>query len=188
MSRGFDMDSVSVSDQFVELVSEHVTLKRFLAADISDEYVSWLNDPNVVKYSNQRFFRHTRETCKRYLDGFEGTSNLFIKIQRKIDGLSVGTMTAYVSTHHQTVNVGILVGPQSLWGLGIGQEAWSLLVEWLLHQETVRKVTAGTMRCNTAMIRLMEKSGMTLEAVRPDQELLEGIPQDLVYYGKFSAR
>jgi ribosomal-protein-alanine N-acetyltransferase len=182
------MNLASIKDHFVELGGEYVTLKQFSASDITDEYVGWLNDPQVVKYSNQRFLQHTRETCKRYLDGFCGTVNLFIKIQRRIDGLFVGTMTAYVSTYHQTVDVGIMVGRQSVWGLGIGQEAWNLLVEWLLHQEGVRKVTAGTMRCNTAMIRLMEKSGMTLEAVRPEQEMLDGMPQDLVYYGKFSAR
>jgi [ribosomal protein S5]-alanine N-acetyltransferase len=182
------MNLASIKDHFVELGGECVTLTQFSASDITDEYVGWLNDPQVVKYSNQRFLRHTRETCKRYLDGVCGTGNLFIKIQRRIDGLFVGTMTAYVSAHHQTVDVGIMVGRQSVWGLGIGQEAWNLLVQWLLQQEGVRKVTAGTMHCNTAMIRLMEKSGMTLEAVRPEQELLDGIPQDLVYYGKFNAR
>jgi RimJ/RimL family protein N-acetyltransferase len=51
----------------------------------------------------------------------------------------------------------------------------------------LRKVTGGAMRANVAMVRIMEKSGMTLEAVRGAQELLEGKPQDLLYYAKFHA-
>lgn len=175
-------------ERFIRLCGEKVVLKPFTVSDITDEYVSWLNDPQVVKYSNQRFKRHTKETCSKYLESFQGTDNLFIKIERKYDGLFVGTMTAYVSAHHQTVDIGIMVGNRSVWGNGIGQEAWNVLLDWFLAQDTFRKVTAGTMKCNKAMITLMERSGMTLEAVRRGQELLDGIPQDIVFYGRFSDR
>jgi ribosomal-protein-alanine N-acetyltransferase len=182
------VDTHPIKGQFKGLSGEKVTLKRFVESDITDEYVAWLNDPQVVKYSNQRFIQHTRETCKRYLDSFKGTGNLLIKIERKVDCLFVGTMTAYISAHHQTVDIGIMVGRRLVWGSGIGQEAWNLLLNWFLTQAAIRKVTAGTMRCNVAMVKLVERSGMSLEAVRPGQELLDGLPQDLVYYGKFRDR
>ena len=35
------------------------------------------------------------------------------------------------------------------------------------------------------MIRIMEKTGMVLEAVRYKQELLANEPQDLLYYAKY---
>lgn len=95
-------------------------------------------------------------------------------------------MTAYYSPHHQTVDVGIMVGQSGEWGKGLGQDAWNTLMAWLLAMACVRKVTAGTMRCNVAMLKLMERSGMVLEAVWPQQELLDGVPQDLLYFGKFS--
>ena len=79
-----------------------------------------------------------------------------------------------------------MVGLRSEWGQGYGQDAWNTLLTWLLDRDCVRKVTAGTMRCNLAMVRLMERSGMSLEAVRPQQELLDGVPQDLLYFGRFS--
>ena len=60
-------------------------------------------------------------------------------------------------------------------------------MSWFLENKDVRKVTGGTMKANTAMVRIMEKSGMTLEAVRGGQELLEGKPHDLLYYAKFHA-
>jgi [ribosomal protein S5]-alanine N-acetyltransferase len=171
--------------EFDVLPGEQVLLKPFRARDISPEYVDWLNDTLVVKYSNQRFTNHSLESCKAYLATFDGTLNRFIKIVQKDDGRFVGTMTVYVSTPHQTVDVGILIGCPSVWGKGVGQDSWNTLLRWLLEQPSVRKITAGAMRCNKAMVKIMERSGMILEAVRPQQELLDGVPQDLMYYGIF---
>ena len=176
--------SVSLQE-FDVLLGEKVVLKPFRLSDISPEYVAWLNDPVVVKYSNQRFMTHTRASCEAYLQSFSGTPNRFIKIEQRENGRSVGTMTAYVSVPHRTVDIGMLIGCPSVWGKGVGQDAWQTLLRWLLSQPTVRKVTAGSMRCNEAMVKIMERSGMVFEAARPQQELLDGVPQDLVYYGMF---
>jgi len=167
------------------LSGEKVYLRPFTRSDITSEYVSWLNDPLVVRFSNQRFARHTEESCQRYLDSFKNSPNLFVSVRMQSDDLAVGTMTAYVALQHQTVDVGIMIGRRSVWGHGVGQDAWSTLLDWLSVQTQIRKITAGTMCCNLPMIRLMEHAGMTLEATHPKQELLDGIPQDVVYYGKF---
>lgn len=180
------MAAPSLQTRFTKLVGEKTVLTPFSSGDITGEYIAWLNDSEVVKYSNQRFRTHTAASCAAYLAGFEDTDNLFVRIARKDDGVFVGTMTAYHAVPHRTVDVGIMVGDRATWGRGIGQDAWNTLLAWLLVQDCVRKITAGTMRCNVAMVRLMERSGMALEAVRPGQELLDGEAQDLLYYGRFS--
>jgi RimJ/RimL family protein N-acetyltransferase len=162
-----------------------VLLQPFTPADITAEYVSWLNDPKVVRYSNQRFQQHSLQSCYDYLLSFSGTANLFLKITRLTDGAMLGSMTAYAAVPHGTVDMGILVGKRSVWGQGIGQDAWNTLLCWLLRVDGVRKVTGGAMRCNLAMVQIMERAGMSLEAVRPGQELLDADPQDLLYFGKF---
>ena len=181
-------DEISLREQFSTLVGAKTSLRQFQQHDITSDYVEWLNDPAVVRFSNQRFLTHTVTSCMRYVTSFNGTGNLFLKIERNEDGVCIGTMTAYHSRQHGTVNVGILVGRRAEWGQGFGQDAWNTLLAWLLDRDCVRKVTAGTMRSNVAMVRVMEHSGMLLEAVRPQQELLDGVPQDLLYYGKFSDR
>ena len=180
------MDGTPFPNRSMRLTGAKTVLLPFTSGDITSEYVGWLNDALVVKYSNQRFRTHTEASCTDYLAGFTGTENLFIKIERKEDGLFVGTMTAYYAAPHRTVDVGIMVGRRLVWGTGIGQDAWDTLMAWLLAQNCVRKVTAGAMRCNAAMVKLMERSGMALEAVRPGQELLDGVPQDILYYGRFN--
>lgn len=167
------------------LSGDKVLLKSFSVSDINDAYIGWLNDPNVVKFSNQRFLKHDRESCLRYQASFEGTGNLFMSVRRLSDDSLIGTLTAYVARHHGTVDVGILIGDKSVWGQGYGQDAWDTLTNWLLGREDIRKLTAGALACNFGMIKLMERSGMILEAVRKAQEIVEGRPEDILYYAKF---
>ncbi|MCG9094393.1 GNAT family N-acetyltransferase [Laribacter hongkongensis] len=167
------------------LAGRLVTLQPFLPADVTTEYVGWLNDPEVVRFSNQRFRHHSPSSCQDYVASFDGSPHRFLKILRQADGRMVGTMTAYAAVPHGTADMGIMLGCRSTWGQGIGQDAWNTLLQWLLDTAGIRKVTGGAMRCNQAMVRIMERAGMTLEAVRPAQEMLDGIPQDLVYFGKF---
>jgi ribosomal-protein-alanine N-acetyltransferase len=173
---------------FNPLPGKRVLLRLFTLADISAEYIAWLNDPLVVRYSNQRFLTHTEASCRRYFESFANTPNLFLSIRMQTDDLAVGTMTAYVSPHHGTADIGIMVGRSSVWGSGVGQDAWETLLNWLLALPGIRKVTAGAMRGNAAMVRIMEHSGMMHEATRAEQELLDGVAQDILYFAKFRDR
>jgi RimJ/RimL family protein N-acetyltransferase len=81
--------------------------------------------------------------------------------------------------------MGILVGEREIWGQGLGLEAWETLMNYLLNEKKLRKVTAGTLNCNLGMLRIMERSGMVLEGVRTKQEIVAGEPQDMLYFAKF---
>jgi ribosomal-protein-alanine N-acetyltransferase len=162
-----------------------IELRRFSQEDVTPAYVGWLNDPLVVRYSNQRFLQHSLLTCQAYLAGFKGSPNLFWSIRRKDNGLAVGTMTAYLAEPHGTADMGILLGDRTVWGQGFGLDAWKTLLHWLIDSQHIRKVTAGTLACNLPMLRLMEKSGMRLEATKRAQEIVDGVEQDIHYFARF---
>ena len=167
------------------LTGRKVALRPFGPDDITAAYVGWRNDPEVVRYSNQRFRRHDSASSAAYLASFAGTDNLFLSIRRLADGAAVGTMTAYRNRHHGTVDVGIMVGDREAWGHGIGQDAWNTLINWLLGPGRMRKLTCGTLACNRPMRAIAERSGMVLEAVRRDQEIVDGVLQDMLYFARF---
>lgn len=168
------------------LVGEKVQLTNFTAADITDEYLGWLNDPLVTRYSNQRFEVHNRETCGSYLQSFEGTPNLFVSVRSLEADKAIGTMTAYISRHHGTADLGIMIGDKCCWGSGYAFEAWTTLINWLFNQRGLRKITAGTASVNKPMISLAERSGMTFEGRRVRQEIIEGEEVDILYFGLFA--
>jgi ribosomal-protein-alanine N-acetyltransferase len=169
----------------VPFVGERVELRFFTEQHINEKYINWLNDPEVVEFSNQRFNKHDEKTSAAFLTSFIGTSNHFFAIHMLDDDAFVGTMTAYVSIPHETVDIGIMIGERSCWSKGIGSDAWSALMSGLLEGGKVRKVTGGTLRCNIGMVNIMLKSGMKPDGVRHSHELVKGVPQDILYYSKF---
>ncbi|QUL37345.1 GNAT family N-acetyltransferase [Erythrobacter sp. JK5] len=172
--------------EFLELSGDKVTLRPFGSGDITDAYLGWLNDPEVTRYSNQRFRTHTRESCEAYLASFAGTRNLFVNVRERQGGKAIGTMTAYRNLDHGTCDVGIMIGERDYWGGGYGQEAWNLLTGWLIDVAGARKLTAGCLATNGGMVKLMERSGMVPDGVRKAQELVDGEPVDIVHYAKFA--
>ena len=162
-----------------------VLLSPFLKSDITASYVSWLNDPVVVRFSNQRFRTHTAESCLDYLRSFEGSDNMFLAVRLADRQRFIGTVTAYVNRHHGTADMGLMIGDRTEWGKGYGLEAWQILMRRLFDEQKMRKITGGTLDCNTAMKSIMEKSGMQLEAVRSRQEIVDGVPRDMLYFAVF---
>jgi ribosomal-protein-alanine N-acetyltransferase len=169
----------------VHLSGRKVELDTFGPDDITPQYLSWLNDPLTMRFSNQRFLRHDRASSERFLAGFAGSPSLFLAIRRRDTHEPIGTMTAHAAAWHGTADMGILIGERSCWGQGFGQDAWDTLLNWLLLQPGMRKVTAGTLACNAPMLRLLERSGMELEGRRRDQEIIEGRAEDILYFARF---
>jgi [ribosomal protein S5]-alanine N-acetyltransferase len=169
------------------LAGARTRVRLFAPSDIDAAYLGWLNDPEVVRYSNQRFVHHTAESAAAFLASFAGSENLFLSIRRLADDRAVGTMTVYRAVPHGTADLGILVGDKQVWGQGYGREAWMLLLDWLDSQQVVRKFTCGTAAPNRAMRRLAEASGMELEATKCRHEIVDGVPVDLLFFARFAA-
>jgi RimJ/RimL family protein N-acetyltransferase len=167
------------------LLGDQVMVRPFTAEDISNTYLGWLQDSEVVRYSGQRFRVHTLDTCRHYQASFRVGANYFLAICDRPSGTLLGTLTVYRSLPHGTADIGIMVGERLAWGQGVGAEAFCLVLAALRASGVVRKITAGTLTVNRGMVRVMEKAGMRHEATRQAQELLDGAPVDVVYYATF---
>jgi len=172
---------------FDKLEGSLVELSLFTQSDITQEYISWLNDFNVVKFSNQRFIKHDFDSCQNYLSTFENNDNLFILIRTKKDKKAIGTMTAYYNKQHRVVDFGILIGDISEWGNGYGQDAWNSLISWANEVNNIRKITAGTVSTNFGMLKIIKKSGMILEATKKRHEIVENKEVDVHYFCMFKS-
>jgi ribosomal-protein-alanine N-acetyltransferase len=167
------------------LQGEKIYLTRFQEVDISRDYLAWLSDDSILRYSNQRFIKHTKDSCLEYLSKFKNSQNLFLLISDCKNGRSIGTMTCYASLNHQTADVGIMIGAKDIYGQGYGGEAFRLFVDWLIHGVKIRKVSAGCLAANVAMVRLMEIAGLHFEGARKKQEIVGDRFEDILYYSRF---
>jgi [ribosomal protein S5]-alanine N-acetyltransferase len=170
----------------INLTGELVQLCCFDKAFINDEYISWLNDLDVVKYSNQRFIKHTKLSSLNYLESFSKTDNLFLTINEKQTNRFIGTMTIYIEMEHRTADIGIMIGNKNYWGCGMGGDAWDVAIKYIFKEYNFRKITAGTASENFGMIKIMKNAGMHIEAVRAKQHIFSGEIMDTVHCAIFN--
>lgn len=167
---------------------ENVRLVPFTGAHITPEYLAWLNDKQMMRFSRQRLVSHTSESSTRYLETFRGSPSFFWAIERLSDRLHIGTMTTYVDAENRTADLGILVGHKAAAGTGSGKEAWGLALRHSFTTLALRKVTGGTSARNIPMIHIFKFWHMALEGTQREQELLDdGHPCDVLLYGLLSA-
>ncbi len=168
------------------LKTARLRLDSFAEVHLSKRYVSWLNDPEVVRYSEQRYRQHSMETCQQYVRAMADAENPLWAITA-VDRASghVGNISASLDRNNQLCDVAILIGERSAWGHGLGTEAWIAVCDFMLGSMGMRKVVGGALAANRAMIRIMEGSAMQPDGVRPRHYLVDGVETDLVYYARY---
>ncbi|WP_461209853.1 GNAT family N-acetyltransferase [Desulfocurvus sp. DL9XJH121] len=157
-------------------------LVPFTEEHLTPEYVSWLNDPQTTAYSEQRHRRHTLESCRAYLHGVQ-PPDLFLAVCAKPDGVHIGNVGVAVDPANGLANVSIVLGVSR--GRGLGRVAWTAVCDHLFRALGMRKVQAGTMRCNWAMAALARGVGMREDGVRRRHYLLDGQEVDIVHFALF---
>jgi len=143
--------------------------------------VGWLNDPIVVRYSEQRHHRHTMASQCLYIDMFMDENYLLLLYD---EDTLIGSATIFADVPNQTANIGLMIGERSMWGKGLGNEAWQAVCDRTLA-DGYRKVEAGCMACNVSMMCICSHYGMMEEGRQEDHFLCNGQPTDLVHWGKF---
>lgn len=165
------------------LETTRLELNPFSECYLSERYVGWLNDPTVVRFSELRHSKHDLESCREYFRSFESSSGYYWAIRVKDGELGhIGNISVHIDVPNQVADIGILLGEKQAWGKGYGSEAWGAVCQFLLTLPNVRKITAGAMASNTAMVRTALKAGMEEDARRPGHFLLDGKPEAVVYW------
>jgi len=170
-----------------EIVTERLRLVPFVDRHLTRRYVEWLNDPEVVRYSEQRHRKHDLASCQAYLETMRLSGAYFYAIEDVCGGRGhVGNVSVAVDRMNGLADISIMIGERATWGEGFGLEAWRAVMRALLENGRFRKVSGGAIAANRAMVAIMKKTGMKPDGRRRAQYLIEGVPVDVVYYAAFS--
>ena len=164
------------------LETPRLRIVPFCELYLTPRYVAWLNDPDVVRYSEQRHRVHTLESCRSYWLSFSGTPHYFWAIIVADGTLDhIGNINAYVDQENLLADVGILIGEKRAWRKGYGLEAWRAVCGYLLGRGGMRKVTAGALAVNTGMLKVMEQAGMVEDGRRYRHYIFEAREVDVIH-------
>lgn len=168
------------------LTTPRLVLSAFEERFFSERYVGWLNDPEVVRFSENRHHRHSLASCREYVGSFDdGPNYLWAIVTREDPAEHIGNINTYVDEANSLGDVALLVGEKTAWGKGYGGEAWTAICDFLLRGVGLRKVSAGTLSPNAGMLAIMKRVGMQPDGVRRSHYVVDGEPVDLVHVALF---
>jgi RimJ/RimL family protein N-acetyltransferase len=162
------------------IVTNHLTLE--LPSDKSlPQIVGWLNDPETMRYSEQRHRKHHVDFQKLHVQMMH-EPNKYMEIH--YGNALIGTISAHVDEYNSVANVGILIGERKVWGKGYGTEAWKAFCDHLLGNG-IRKIEAGCMGINFGMLHVFRKTGMHEEGRRSGRFVVGNDLVDEIQYARF---
>ena len=168
------------------LRTERLVITPFSERHLTARYVAWLNDRELMRYSEQRHKTHTLESCRLYWHSFADTPNYFWALEETANGLGhIGNMNAYVNPINGLADLGILIGSPPAQRQGYGQEAWTGVCNFLFQEVGLRKITAGVLALNRPMLMLARKAGMVEDGVRRRHYLCDGREVDVIHLALF---
>lgn len=169
----------------VRIEGPRVSVRPFAADFLTQRYVDWLNDPVLMRYSEQRHRYHTLESNQAYAAGFDQQTKFLWAIVDRQDDAHIGNINAYIDRSNGVADIGLLVGDRARQGRGLGGEAWMGVMHALFIVERVRKITGGCAATNASMRRIMERAGMVDDGIRSRQLIIDGIGVDMIHMAKF---
>lgn len=175
--------------QAIPLAGRSLRLQPFGEGHLRNPvYLGWLRDRDVVRTLNlpEYYLRPValeavEAWCRRL---WASGRDLLYAIEIQPEETFVGTVKlGGIDSYSGTADVGIMLGRRDLWGRGIATDAIATLCADAFDRLGLRRLTAGAMANNPAMIRVFEKLGFQREGCLRGQDRLDDCYIDHIYLG-----
>lgn len=159
-------------DADIRLAGRSLILVRFSERDISDKYISWLNDGDVNYYSRRHRHRFSKADARNYLMALP-ESHVILAIRHNREGHVGNIGIGPVDWPNRCCDIGILIGEKRVWGRGIAKEAIYLASRYLFEDLKLHRVEAGS--ANPAFVKAVTRLGWRVEGTQRDRVLIDGV-------------
>jgi len=174
----------NITDELKNM-GERVYLKEFKVDDISEDYVNWLNDPDVNQFLSIRGTIQDIKMVKEYVASFaEKKNKMLLGLFDKNNGKHIGNITFSSIDHKNCVGIiGIAIGDKAYWGKGIATEALNLAVNFAFSVLKLHKLEAGVSANNVPSQKLFAKAGFSQEGLLKEREKFGSNYVDVLVFG-----
>jgi len=160
----------------------NIKLIRFTKIHITDEYIGWLQDPEVNKYLYIGRFPVCRENI--IIPAENDEKNMMFAVI--VDGSFIGTCSLHkIDTINRNGEIGYMIGNRNFWGKGIGTAVVRALTDYGFNRLNLHKISAGVEEPNIGSCVALEKNGFTKIAAIPENYYSNGVYLNTIIYCKF---
>lgn len=151
-------------------LTKRLRIRILKSKDVTNEYLSALNDWQIVKFTEARHRSWDIRSLKKYIkeSNVKGKS-LLVGIFLKNTNEHIGNIRLF-NFHpiHLRAELGIMIHNKNHWGKGYGQEALSTFTKKALKKYKLHKICADYYHVNLGSKKIFSRSGYTIEGVFKD--------------------
>ena len=162
-----------------------VTLAPLCLNDVTDAYLSWLRDPDVIRFT-EVYEPVDAMSLRAYIANTMAAPDAAMwRIEH--ESRHVGNIRlSGINCLHRRAAVALMIGEKAIWGRGVGSAAIDLLAKHAFSFLGLHKLAAGIYSVNVASRRAFEKAGFHREATLRDNALFEGSFIDVLLMARFA--
>lgn len=171
------------------LEGERIYMREVRPSDVNENYYRWMNDPEVARYLESRFYPNSMEGIKDFVTGkLADRESVLFAIVLKEDDRHIGNIKiGPINWVHRLADIGLMIGEKDCWGKGFATEAIKLITDYGFRTLNLHKITASCYGNNAGSAKAFIKAGYAEEGIRPSQYFCEGKYEDLVLLGIIKA-
>ena len=136
--------------------------------DITVKYQKWMNDPEVQKYTEQKYKKNSLKNIKKFVieknkSKKEFLFGIFLKGKKKINHIG-NIKLGPINFFHKSAEISYFVGEKNLWGKGYTTKAIKKIIN-LARRKKIKKLKAGFYEMNQGSKKVLEKNGFKIEGI-----------------------
>ena len=164
---------------------ERIYLREVRPVDVNDNYYCWMNDPEIKRYLESRFFPNDMDSLREHVNQkLKDRNSIFLAIVRIDTEHHIGNIKlGPIDWIHRLADVGVLIGDKDCWGKGYATEAIGLVARLAFRDLNLHKLTAGCYVVNKGSEKAFRNNGFVVEGVRLKHRFCEGTYVDTVILG-----
>ena len=167
---------------------KRITLRKLnLTTDISDKYLTWMNDLEVHKYTEQKYVTHSKTKLRDFVKEKNKSKNEFlygIFLKRNNLNIHIGNIKlGPINFIHKFGEISYFIGERELWGKGYATLAIKEIIK-IAKKKGLKKLKAGLYEMNIGSKKVLEKNNFKLEGKMKSEIIYKGKRYNSYWFGK----
>jgi RimJ/RimL family protein N-acetyltransferase len=143
----------------MNISGKNIQLKLLTPDNLSNDYINWMQDDEVMQFTESRFDAYTLEDLKEYVKNVTH-KDFFFGIFLKESGEHIGNIKiGGIDEIHRFADMGLIIGNKQMWGKGYGTETIQLATYIAFEELNLNKLIAGIYSNNMASYAAFMKAG-----------------------------
>ena len=167
----------------MEIRTRRTILRILEVSDVRNHYVDWLNNPEINKYLESRFFTHSLDSTREFVRQMKEDDTVFL-FGIFVDNKHIGNIKlGPVLPEHNRANIGLLIGEKEYWGKGIAVEVIKAVVNFAFSELCLEKIDAGCYESHIASKIIFMRAGFSVECLLPGHVICDGKREGIYLFG-----